>query len=312
MTIKTLDDASADSDDITLTFSAIAEVTEQTVVIDGSSVTSTSDGEMKVVNSAASSTTTFKITGTAGDDTLSGSLGKDTFSGGVGADSIVAGAGIDSIVGGAGADIIYGQDGADIINGGAGADSIYGGAGSDVITGGADNDDFIFTANTEGTDLIMDWTTGTNQVLFTADDGEPTADVFDAGKVVFAETDPTDTAAAIVALAANDYAEQTGTASVIQDNHVNVFTSSTGHASVLLPSLLLILQMMVWRPPSFFLVFYNTTSTKVELAYVSDAGDTAESFADAVSNTLVQFDDVAATGIADAFGNGNFGVLSLG
>ena len=56
--------------------------------------------------------------------------------------------------------------------------------------------------NTEGTDLIMDWTTGTNQVLFTADDGEPTADVFDAGKAVFAETDPTDTVT-IVALAAN-------------------------------------------------------------------------------------------------------------
>ena len=26
---------------------------------------------------------------------------------------------------------------------------------------------------------------------------------------------------------------------------------------------------------SFFLVYYNTTSTKVELAYVSDAGDAA-------------------------------------
>ena len=59
-------------------------------------------------------------------------------------------------------------------------------------------------------------------------------------------------------------------------------------------------------------MYYNTTSTKVELAYVSDAGDAAESWADAVSNTLAQFDDVAATGIAAAFDYGNFGVLSLG
>ena len=94
---------------------------------------------------------------------------------------------------------------------------------------------------------------------------------------------------------------------------MNVFTASTGHASVAAAILASdTANDGLADHASFFLVFYNTTSTKVELAYVSDAGDTAESFADAVSNTLVQFDDVAATGIADAFGNGNFGVLSLG
>ena len=104
---------------------------------------------------------------------------------------------------------------------------------------------------TEGTDLIMDWTTGTNQVLFTADDGEPTGCLLTAARL--SSPKPTSpTLAAIVALASNDYAEQTGVASVIQDNHVNVFTSSTGWASRGRGSLLLTLPLTTWltTPPS--------------------------------------------------------------
>jgi hypothetical protein len=87
----------------------------ETLVIDGTAVTSTT---------------------TTGAQTLIGSATSGA--------SITGGAGIDSISSGAGADTIDGGDGRDTINAGGGNDKISVSGGSDSITGGAGNDDFIY------------------------------------------------------------------------------------------------------------------------------------------------------------------------
>ena len=80
--------------DQNVTISAIAEDTQQVVAIDGSSVTRT-NSDLKVVNNAASSSTTFSLTGGSGADTLDGSTGADTIIGGAGGDALSGDTGAD-------------------------------------------------------------------------------------------------------------------------------------------------------------------------------------------------------------------------
>jgi Ca2+-binding RTX toxin-like protein len=282
-----------DDENQTVVVSDIAETTAQVVVVNGSSLNSAADSaDLVVTNNADSATTRFSITGGSGADTINGSIGNDTISGGDGADSLIGGTGTDSMLGGGGADLIDA------------------GAGADVITGGTGNDDFLYRASTEGTDSITDWATGTNQVIFTADDLGTTGDVFDDGKITFGGTDPTAVAGAVVALVAADYDEQSGTASAIQDNHVNVFTVAAGFTSANVAINTSSDANALGDNTSFFLVYFNSTASQVQLAYVSDAGTVAADRADATISTLASF-STASTAIAAEFGEGNFGTFSL-
>ena len=71
--------------------------------MDASAITD-ADDDLTITNSSARATTTFTITGGAGDDGLVGGAGADTIDGGSGADTITGGTGGDSLTGGAGAD----------------------------------------------------------------------------------------------------------------------------------------------------------------------------------------------------------------
>jgi Ca2+-binding RTX toxin-like protein len=296
LTIKTTG-IGDDGENQTVVFSPIAETTAQTVVVNASTLNSAADtADFVVTNNAASATTVFSVTGGSGLDTINGSNGKDTILGAVGADSLIGGSGVDSI------------------DGGAGVDLIEGGAGADSLTGGLGDDHFLYREGTEGKDNITDFATGTSQILFASDDvaADSDADVFDDGKINLAETDPTNTAGAIVVLHANDYDEQTGIASAVLDNHVNVFTTAAGWASATAALVASDAANEATDNASFFLVFYNSTSAHVELAHVKDAGTAAGGFANGTIETLTEFDDIAAGGIAAAFASTAFGVFSLG
>ena len=64
-----------------------------------------------------------------------------------------------------GDDNLVGSTGADIMSGGDGNDTLTGGAGADQLTGGNGADQFRFNATTEGTDVIADFTAGTDKIL---------------------------------------------------------------------------------------------------------------------------------------------------
>ena len=88
-----------------LVISPIAETTGQTLTISQTHAT----GVLKVNNDAASTSTVFDITGSAGADSIEGSKGADTITGGKGADTIAGGEGNDRIVlteGTAAADVV--------------------------------------------------------------------------------------------------------------------------------------------------------------------------------------------------------------
>lgn len=75
-----------------VTFSAISEDTNQTVVVNGSNLTT---GALLITNNAGSATTTFNITGGGGNDLIAGSSGNDTITGGAGVDTLSGGEGND-------------------------------------------------------------------------------------------------------------------------------------------------------------------------------------------------------------------------
>ena len=203
----------------------------------------------------------------------------------------------------------------DTITGGAIADTFTGGTGTDSLKGGTGNDVFRYTAAAEGADIIVDFETGTNIIRFVVDDisGNSASDVFDTGDAVgvtLANTDPTDTAGTLVALAAGDYAEGASADNFYADNKVNVWTHAAGAAN-----LAAALQAIhaggstVGNNQSVFLVWYDSTATVTTLSHVTDSGTAG---ANAVGTTIATFEDVAAADIAASFAVGNFGVESLG
>ena len=152
----------------TVTFSAIAETTVQTVVMDLNDSDST--GAVTVTNSAASATTTFNITGGSAADSLVGSNGADTITGGIGDDTITGGAGADSVSGGADDDqfLVAGtgqQVAGDIIaGGGAVTTNTIGFTGAAAVTAEFDFDNIsdVLTINND------DDLTQTRTVTFSA------------------------------------------------------------------------------------------------------------------------------------------------
>ena len=212
--------------------------------------------------------------------------------------------GADSITTGLGADTITGGVGADTINGGAGADLITGGAGIDVLTGGVGADDYRITGITDGNDTINFSITDGDQILFDVDDvaADGTSDLFDLGAAIFADTDPTNTAGTIVVLDADDYNEGAGGALNFADNHVNVVTT-TGYASVVAA----LAANGGADGEAGVLVFFNTTTSKVEMYYTADADS-----ATATDHTLIgTLNGLTLANVAD-LSNVHFGVFSLG
>jgi Ca2+-binding RTX toxin-like protein len=97
-----------------VTFSAITETTVQTITLTAATITDT-DSDLVITNNAASTTTSFDITGSVGADSLNGSSAADTLTGGAGADVLVGGAGADTLTAGAAADNLTGGAGDDSI-----------------------------------------------------------------------------------------------------------------------------------------------------------------------------------------------------
>ena len=73
----------------------------------------------------------------------------------------------DSLVGGAGNDTISGGDGADTITGGIGRDSLTGGAGADRFVFGANTSATAYSSNAAATDVISDFVSGTDKIDIT-------------------------------------------------------------------------------------------------------------------------------------------------
>lgn len=104
-----------------------------------------------------------RLLGGKGTDELDGGAGDDILKGGRGDDRLVGGSGDDQLIGGRGSDEINGGVGHDLLKGGRGDDRLNGNAGNDIFIGGAGADTFVFTAD-GGSDLILDFRTGVDQI----------------------------------------------------------------------------------------------------------------------------------------------------
>ncbi|MDH0474713.1 retention module-containing protein [Aeromonas caviae] len=89
--------------------------------------------------------------------------GSNPIDGSTANDSLAGDAGSNTINALAGNDILDGSSGHDILDGGDGNDVLIGGFGNDTLTGGAGKDTFKWqSGESGGTDVIKDFTTGTN------------------------------------------------------------------------------------------------------------------------------------------------------
>ena len=77
--------------------------------------------------------------------------------------------GDDTIFGFGGNDSLRGGDGADLLFGGRGNDVLQGGRGEDILVGGLGADDFVIGRS--GRDVVRDFGTGADQLVFDADAG---------------------------------------------------------------------------------------------------------------------------------------------
>jgi Ca2+-binding RTX toxin-like protein len=85
-----------------------------------------------------------------------------------GNDKFHGGGGDDAIVGGNGNDTLDGGSGSDTLTGASGNDSLWGGTGFDLLTGGLGADQFRFQNASAGTDIISDFTTGSDKIAISA------------------------------------------------------------------------------------------------------------------------------------------------
>ena len=109
----------------------------------------------------------FRMTGTAGEDTLTGGAGREVISSGAGADTVDGGAGDDTIYGGAGDDTLKGGAGDDELVGGAGDDRLEGGTGDDYLDGNDGADTFVYSSG-DGDDTIAYFTNGEDTIDLSA------------------------------------------------------------------------------------------------------------------------------------------------
>jgi Ca2+-binding RTX toxin-like protein len=127
-----------------------------------------------------------EIWGGAGNDRLFGGTGSDRLIGEDGNDSLSGGVGYDNLWGGAGADTLLGGSGNDLLDGGSGNDRLIGSTGFDRMIGGTGSDVFVFLAigdgpgtrsvydwEPTGTDIIVDFTRGSDRIDLSAIDADP-------------------------------------------------------------------------------------------------------------------------------------------
>lgn len=100
------------------------------------------------------------LTGSAHNDTLAGDRRDNVINGGDGDDTLYGGPG-------GGDDLIIGGNGSDRLFGGQGDDTLNGGPGEDTLSGGLGTDIFVFGPR-DGTDTVIDFTTGADKVDLTA------------------------------------------------------------------------------------------------------------------------------------------------
>lgn len=126
------------------------------------------------------------IAGEAGDDNIKGGFGDDDLEGGAGKDKLLGqqdddlmggGGAKDKLTGGEGNDELYGDKGDDVLKGSVGNDSLdggdnddklYGGAGGDLLRGGLGADEFHFQKQSDGADVVADFDTGGDKLVFNA------------------------------------------------------------------------------------------------------------------------------------------------
>jgi hypothetical protein len=292
-------------DDIAITGTAAMDQTTVdlgTLTLDGNVIASAVTVSAATIAASLSLGMNYAITGTAViDEVTAGTVTGDmVVSTSTGADIIVTGSGDDTITTG---------NGIDTVNAGTGANSIDI---TETAAGAAADDILVMTAT--GVDTVTGFGAA-DQIIFLADDEAVAnngvdADLFDAADVVFAATDATTTTDTVVVLATTDYAE-TDSTGTIQDNHVHVITDAAGFASVsaLLDSM--DTTGTAGDNESLVLGFYNSTDSQFQLHLVTDTGTDAAGRTDTVSVEMVAFTDIAATEIASAFADTNFGVIAL-
>ena len=106
------------------------------------------------------------LTGNANPNVFKGLDGDDELDGVAGNDTLEGGAGDDTLEGGAGADTLMGGAGDDNLNGGTEDDKLVGGAGNDDLSGGGGANTFVFSTEDAGdSDAILDWDTGTGNMI---------------------------------------------------------------------------------------------------------------------------------------------------
>lgn len=108
-----------------------------------------------------------RLEGGRGEDKLIGMQGKDVLLGAQGEDTLNGGGARDIMNGGSHDDRLFGGGGRDKLNGANGNDVLVGGAGDDKLIGGRGADVFVF-ASGHGTDRIMDFSVGEDQIDLTA------------------------------------------------------------------------------------------------------------------------------------------------
>jgi serralysin len=145
---------------IELTTSGVVEFTSQDVIYLREIILSSQGNAIEM------GTGGFFVTGGAGNDVINGGNWDDVNTGGAGNDVLSGRGGQDALSGEAGDDYIRGDsngdglvggDGNDTLLGGDGGDYLVGGAGNDLLTGGAGDDYFRFSALSDGSDTISDF-----------------------------------------------------------------------------------------------------------------------------------------------------------
>ena len=106
------------------------------------------------------------IFGRGGNDRINGSQGNDLLRGGDGNDTLEGGRGSDTLYGDLGNDSLSGGVAADFLDGGFGRDTLNGGAGNDTLTGGHGQDVFVHANLDRGFDVILDFETGIDSLVF--------------------------------------------------------------------------------------------------------------------------------------------------